>query len=319
MMLPNLIIAGAPKSGTSSLFRWLADHPDVLGSNVKETQYFADPGTHVFNASRHLSTGGIEGYATFFGAGKRNYRLVVEATPTYLYSELARRNLPKIESAPHFIFLLREPVRQMQSLFRYFQSNWSWIPPSMRFSEFVTECQSGSARFGGNELAENALRNAAYVNYLCEWRDACGADRMHVFIFEDAFADEFRFMRRLAAQFGIDPAFYDTYHFPRENQTYEVRSRMLQDVNMAIRARLPQGVVYRAARCVYRALNTRVQPGRELLEDDAEILRGGLFHHANERLSREFNLDLGRWLEIDRARRARRAITAEQRHAIPAE
>ena len=31
MKLPNLIIAGVPKAGTSSLFRWLASHPEVYG------------------------------------------------------------------------------------------------------------------------------------------------------------------------------------------------------------------------------------------------------------------------------------------------
>ena len=39
-MLPNLIIAGVPKAGTTSLFLALASHADVCGSRIKETQYF---------------------------------------------------------------------------------------------------------------------------------------------------------------------------------------------------------------------------------------------------------------------------------------
>jgi hypothetical protein len=42
MSLPNLVIAGAPKCGTSSLFYWLADHPQACGSTVKETFYLMD-------------------------------------------------------------------------------------------------------------------------------------------------------------------------------------------------------------------------------------------------------------------------------------
>ena len=36
----NLIVAGVSKCGSTSLFSYLAAHPDVCGSNVKETQFF---------------------------------------------------------------------------------------------------------------------------------------------------------------------------------------------------------------------------------------------------------------------------------------
>src|SRR5688572_5812110 len=53
MMLPNVIIAGAPKCGTSSLFRWLTDHPQVGGSTMKETYFFIDPESHMYDPARH--------------------------------------------------------------------------------------------------------------------------------------------------------------------------------------------------------------------------------------------------------------------------
>jgi hypothetical protein len=38
--LPNLIIAGAQKAGTSSLFWYLAQHPQICASDRKELRYF---------------------------------------------------------------------------------------------------------------------------------------------------------------------------------------------------------------------------------------------------------------------------------------
>src|SRR3712207_9448996 len=38
--LPNLIIAGVGKGGTTSLFRYLGQHPQVCASRVKELRYF---------------------------------------------------------------------------------------------------------------------------------------------------------------------------------------------------------------------------------------------------------------------------------------
>ena len=155
-------------------------------------------------------------------------------------------------------FLLREPADQIHSTFRYFQSNWNWIAPGLSFQEFLVASESGTNRFRGNELAQYALRNAAYVDFLLRWRDACGKDRVHVFLFEEAFSDKRRFMRHLAGQFGIDPDFYDDYDFSPENQTYAVRSKALQKINIAVRSWIPQGAFYKAARSLYRRMNTRI-------------------------------------------------------------
>src|SRR5215212_3535508 len=53
-MLPNWIIAGVPKAGTSTLFRWLTDHPEVSGPSEKETCYFVDRGSHMFRPDRNF-------------------------------------------------------------------------------------------------------------------------------------------------------------------------------------------------------------------------------------------------------------------------
>ena len=314
MVLPNLVIAGAPKSGTSSLFRWLCDHPEVLGSSVKETRYFADPGTHVFDEGRNYLSRGLEGYSEFFKAKGPEPGLVVEATPTYLYSELALRELPLIPSKPHFQFVLRDPVSQVRSVHRYFQQNWAWVPPDMDFRSFVAASRAGNARFDGNELAEGVMQNAAYVDFLVRWRDACKPQRMHVFLFEDVFADPRAFMRELARRFGIEPTFYDDYPFPAENQTYTVRNRLLQKLNIAVRPMIPQGALYRAARSVYRLLNTSREDernrGNAAVEEE---LREG-FRLKNEALAREFDLDLTPWGLPRGGNRGRRAGTLDLAH-----
>jgi hypothetical protein len=296
-LLPTLIIAGAPKSGTSSLFRWLSDHPEVLGSTVKETCYFCDPGSHVFNRANNYLRSGLEGYARFFVPNGTIPRLVVEATPSYMYSALALRELPRLPSKPHFVFMLREPVAQIRSLFRYFQSNWTWIPARTSFAQFIAEVRSGRARFGGNELAENAIANAEYAPLLSRWREAVGDGRIHVFLFEEAFTDQRAFMRRVAEKFGIDPGFYLGYDFPAENQTYSVRSKMIQKLNVAVRSLIPRGVIYETTRSIYRSLNTRRDRPDTPLDAVIEASLRDQFFESNGRLEREFDLNLHCWKE----------------------
>ena len=40
-MLPTFLIVGAAKAGTTALYWYLAEHPDVFMSQVKEANYFA--------------------------------------------------------------------------------------------------------------------------------------------------------------------------------------------------------------------------------------------------------------------------------------
>ena len=302
-MLPNWIIGGAPKAATSTLFRWLVDHPEVGGSSEKETYYFADPGTHMFRADRNFRDHGLAPYERLFDHCVSSTKVVIEATPGYMYSETALRELPNLPTHPGFIFILREPVAQLRSLFSYFQQNWNWIPRNMTFRDFIAAIEGGHGDFKGNELAANALTNAWYPEHLRRWRNAVGAERMLIILFEDLVGDNRTVMRRIAQRLRIDPFFYDSYDFPRENQTYTARNGSLQDLNIWLRARLPQGPFYDLLRQLYRAINTR--PVNELPNDvEVEGRLADRFAPMLPELQRDFGLDLTEWKRAIEARRA---------------
>ena len=293
-MLPNWIIAGAPKAATSTLFRWLVDHPHVAGPKDKETYYFVDPATHMFRADRNFRDHGLARYEKLFDGCDPSARVIVEATPGYMYYRTALRELPNLPTRPSFIFVLREPVAQLQSLHAYFQQNWSWIPRDMSFREFIDVLENGGSDFKGNELAANALANARYAAHLRNWQEAVGSERMLILLFEDLVRDNRAFMCSVAERLEIDPSFYEGYAFPRENSTYAARNGWLQDVNIRLRSHLPRGRFYDRARQLYRALNTRpvARPAR-----DAE-LEGRLaerFAPMVAELERAFGLDLTEW------------------------
>lgn len=294
--LPNFIIGGAPKAGTSSLHAWLGEHPDALGSNPKETYYFVDPGSHMYDALRHIEQG-LDGYREFFQLrpGIQSPKAVFEATPMYLYSHTALTRLPALPTAPRFLFVLREPAAQIQSLYQYFRENWRWIPGEMSFSDFLAAVRDGTHDFRGNELARNALSFADYRPFLEQWRKRLGSDRMRVCLFEDMVRQPQEFMQLLCEWIGLDPQFYRDYPFLRENETYSARSHRLQTLNVAIRSKLPQGMLYRLGRRIYRLLNTTAPPpptqeSRELMSRLREE-----FAEANARLASSFDLDLSPW------------------------
>lgn len=294
-VLPNLILAGAPKSGTSSVHEWLGAHPRALGSVPKETAYFVDPGSHIHDPARHIANG-LDAYRTFFPARAGEADVVFESTPAYLYQSCALDHVPNLPTRPRVLFILREPAAQIRSVHAYYRNNWDWIPAGMDFAAFCRVLHQGTHAFGGNELCRDALANARYCEPLMAWRDRLGPERMKVMLFEDLARDPRAFMQGLCRWLAIDPAFYDAYVFARMNETYAVRSRLLHKAVIRLRPMAERATWLRnGLRRGYRRLNTgSATPPNEADRDALRQLRHE-FEPANQRLSEAFGLDLSAW------------------------
>ena len=105
--LPDFIIVGAQKSGTSSLFHQLNNHPQLLGSYKKEVHFFdggLDPADDNFQKG-HLW------YRSHFPLVKdvRVEQKIFEASPLYLFSPLAPERIYDLIPQVKLIVLLRNP------------------------------------------------------------------------------------------------------------------------------------------------------------------------------------------------------------------
>ena len=107
-MLPNFLIVGAPKSGTSSLARYLADHPDCWVVPEKELRFF----------DLHYDLG-LDWYRDRFAAAGGE-RAVGEATPTYLFHTHAHARIARTLPDARLIAILRNPVDRAYSHY------WHW-------------------------------------------------------------------------------------------------------------------------------------------------------------------------------------------------
>lgn len=290
--VPNLMIAGVPKAGTSSLYTWINDHPQAQGSNEKETCFFADPDSHTYRSDFNAAQG-LAAYKSAFPAPLPDTKILFEATPTYIYSRTALDMVPDLPSAPKCLFILRDPASQILSVYQYYRDNWNDIPADMSFDDFLMAVRAGNNRFAGNELASQALTFADYRPWLAAWQKRLGRDRMKICTFDQLQSDPRLLMENIAGWAGLDPSFYTDYAFPIENETYTPKNRLLQNLNIAMRGALPKGRFYGAARKLYRKFNTRAP-----IKDDNAIALHALrtaFSEANRDLARDFGLDLTGW------------------------
>ena len=117
MTLPNFFIVGAPKCGTTALYAYLAQHPDVFMSDPKEPHYFGSDLD--FRYRRRPSDQQYRSY--FAGAGDR--RRIGEGSVWYLYSECAADEIGQAVPDARIIVMLRDPVEMIPSLHSQFVYN----------------------------------------------------------------------------------------------------------------------------------------------------------------------------------------------------
>ncbi len=109
MKKANFFIIGAPKCGTTALSEYLRKHPNVFISHPKEPSFFATdlPGLQYVKKETD--------YINLFSQQKIHHTIIGEASPAYLYSEIAIENISKFNPDAYIIIMIRKPIDMIQS------------------------------------------------------------------------------------------------------------------------------------------------------------------------------------------------------------
>jgi len=110
--MPNLFVIGAAKAGTTALYKYLTQHPQVYLSWIKEPEFFS---------KEEYYARGLDWYQDWHFEGAEDYPVRAEATPHYLY--WSEKVAPRIKEAYRerpvkFIVSFRDPVSRTYS--------WYW-------------------------------------------------------------------------------------------------------------------------------------------------------------------------------------------------
>ena len=107
---PNFFIIGAPKSGTTSLYKYLSRHPNVFMTEIKGPHYFA---FEISNKRRIVKT--KKEYIELFKSAKKHHHAIGEGSVLYLYSKSSIKNIYENYPNAKLIILLRNPIDIVQS------------------------------------------------------------------------------------------------------------------------------------------------------------------------------------------------------------
>jgi hypothetical protein len=140
--MPNLLIIGAAKAGTTALYDCLSRHPQVFLSRVKEPMFFS---------REDYYARGLDWYEAEYFQGAEEYPVRAEATPHYLYwSEKAAPRIKEVygERPVKFIVSFRDPVSRAYSWY------WNMVREGREDLDFdqALRVEEGRLKQNRNEL-----------------------------------------------------------------------------------------------------------------------------------------------------------------------
>lgn len=191
-MLPNLIIIGGMKCGTTSLHYYLSQHPEISMSRHKELDFFVES----MNWNR-----GVSWYESQF---RRKTNVIGEASPNYtcrLYFPGVPERMHKLLPDAKLIYLVRDPIERMVA---HYLHNYSGGIENRNLEE---------AFLDGN--MNRYLDRSLYYHQLCSYLEYYRPDQILIIPSEKLRTDTLNILRKI----------FDFLHVDTHHRTWRYRSK----------------------------------------------------------------------------------------------
>ena len=224
---PNFFIVGAPKCGTTSLCRYLKQHPDVFIPKLKEPNYFS----YDLVTRRRRSRMSLAEYLNLFQNTDAN--AIGEGSTQYLYSKIAAKEIYSFNPDAKIIVMLRNPV---DFLYSYHNQCLLTLAEDIKDFELALKAESerkqciripkectGIANLYYSEVAK-------FSDQVQRYFDIFGRDRVRIIIFDDFKQDTSQVYRETLEFLGVNTEFEP--EFKVYNSRQKIRNETLYHVYM---------------------------------------------------------------------------------------
>jgi len=226
MREPNFFIVGAPKAGTTSLYYYLDQHPDIYMSPMKEPCYFSsevrpenfavslraqaarlekDVREYLDGPMEQKRSGGMvhewKDYLRLFAAATTQ-RAVGEASVNYLWSKTAAAAIASRIPQARILMVLRSPAERAFSQYLHNVSDGLVTQP---FRDYVR----ASLRHSGEGLGihEPFLEMGFYAEQVQRYLNHFPREQIGIWLYEETKAHPREFMREVLEFLGVDSGF----------------------------------------------------------------------------------------------------------------
>jgi hypothetical protein len=201
---PNFFIVGMPRSGTTSMYTYLKQHPDIYLALYKEPNFFCKDMTQSFYTIQDR-----ELYDSLFThAGDK--KCIGEGSVWYLTSKIAAAEIKKFKPAAKIIIMLRNPIDMIYSLHGLYVRT-----KNEDIIDFPKALAVQADRMKGVSIPETCYfpeglfytEVARYYPKIKRFTDVFERKNIHVVLFDDFVSDTPRSYRDTLEFLEVDPNF----------------------------------------------------------------------------------------------------------------
>jgi hypothetical protein len=315
---PTFIGIGPMKSGSTSLYFYLRQHPEIYLSPLKAPKYFeadwdANPRlrkrSYTFEdhlagrVPRDARVTSLEEYRRFY-AGAGDARAAGEVCPSYLTHRGVAERIREFDPAMKLVAILRDPVARAYSHYNFLvmkgqESSRSFLEAVAR--EDVDEPLFYDERFFEKTRPRSYLRQGFYAKSLAAYRKCFPEEQIKVLLFEDLKERPQEMLADVFAFLGVDPEFRPD-DLEKHNPTRAVKSGLVQRFlgrvpgGATARRILPRKATEWFQRTRNRVRNLNLGTPEPLSPEDRAALLP-VFREDTLALAEMLGRDLSEWLE----------------------
>ncbi len=288
--MPNFLVIGAYKSGTTSVHRYLQQHPQVYVPRLKEPNFFAfRNGADADHPATARAVTTMSEYRRLF-EGVRNEVAVGEVSPEYLANPEAPRRIRAHLPNVRLFAILRNPVERAYSDFLMHRRNGD-----EPFAEFERALDEQEDRYRRHESIGYYVRTGFYAEQVARYFDLFPSTSFNIHLFEDLVRDPQAVMNEIFRFLGVDE--FNVPTLDQHNLSGEPRNAL---VALALRSRrwampvldvLPDRARPKIERLVQQGLR------RPTLPPDQRTRLQELYQDDILALASLIGQDLSHWLE----------------------
>jgi Sulfotransferase family len=253
--VPEFFIVGHAKSGTTALYEMLCQHPQIYMPASKEPWFFAEELLERTPPRPGGTPQTLAEYRSWFKDARPDQR-AGEASALYLWSHTAAARIAEARPDARIIAILREPASFLRSLHLQFIQVYVETESDLAKALALEPARSRGEHVPRHTYWPQALlysEHVRYVEQLRRYRDAFGAEQLHVLIYDDFRADNETTVRGVLRFLDVD----DSLPIKEldANPSVQVRSQRLNALVHGVS--VGHGPVSQAAKAGVKALMPR--------------------------------------------------------------
>jgi hypothetical protein len=199
-------VVGAPRCGTTSLARFIEDHPQVCFSRVKEPHFFVQHDLSQMIGTELNRFVESEYFDRYFPPRPKPCRLIAEGSVSYLYAPHRMETVLRLWPDARFVIALRDPMEMLPSLHRRLLFNGDET-----VSDFATAWALTGERKQGRSIPPTCIDSRALHydvlarlgTHVGRFFRMVGSERCFVVLLEELITDPEDVYRRLMSFLGL--------------------------------------------------------------------------------------------------------------------